>query len=164
MKRYEKYGMTHLTAFADQVMRCERKLNGRMHSLLATAYDRRTFLRRVYITWMLKQQVAEGVSPEALYVYKIAKELTPDPEVDAGRSVSELLEFEKDMLQAVDSVLPLFGKDPENDWFVKFHLSGLSWGFTELISQIAVSELLSDKTIGIVDPTKWRKHWRGGMR
>lgn len=163
MKRYEKYGMTHLTAFVDQVMKCDGKLKGRMCALMSVEYDRRLFLRHVYITWMLEQRVA-CVPAEARRVYEIAKDMTPDPEVDAGRDARELVELEKDMLQSVDSVLPLFGKDPENDWFVMFHLLGEQWGVAELISQIAVSELLSDEKIGIVDPTKWRKHWRGGLR
>lgn len=163
MKQYEKYGMMHETEFMRKVTRAASKFNARMKELMSVEYDRRSFLKQVYITWMLKQPVVETVPLEVRRVYEIALTKTAEPKVNAGCCAAAVQELEEQLLSAVDSVLPLFGKDVENEWFVKPHLLGMRWGFVELISQIAVSELLSDTVVGIVDSSKWRKHWRGGM-
>jgi len=36
------------------------------------------------------------------------------------------------------------------------------FGFAELVSQIVMSEMLSDEVVGITDPSAWRRHWRCG--
>lgn len=155
-----KSGMTHETAFVRQTESYARSFDRIVKRRLRNMCDRNQFFRLVYLDWMAVHAVHPNLPPESRWPILIARQKLA---TESPSPVSpSLIALRKEIEHALDETIVLFGLDPENIYYAALKSSVGAFSFSGLISQIALSELVSDETIHLTNPSQWRRHWRGG--
>jgi len=163
MDGMQRFGLTQPTDFYRKAERFARKFDSKVRERFPVDEAQTDFYRAIYIDWVMGHGLRRELPIEALCPFMIALQGVAVRESCRGDMFAAAHDLHKSIVLAVDETVPCFGLSPENAWYAACHLQGRRFGFAELVSQIVMSEMLSDEVVGITDPSAWRRHWRCGL-